>query len=569
MSADVSARILIALRDYAAQKHGDAYADETLDAAVVAAGGDATSARDPRAWIPLEVLHATVEAFEPKMGPAFVVDAVTWVVGARRDLSAMSLSALVTPATFYRSIDRARSFFARHVTMTPRELGRGTVEVVVRYRDDVARHRSSCDVARGVLVAVPLLSEMPPARVEHAECWVDGADACVFRVGFDDDRPWTLVGLAVGLVVAGIGWLLAPHAAWWAAPLALGAVARHVQLSRRMRLVTRVSESHRRVLAENERDFRRRFDEIRALNETLEVRVEERTRALVEAMAELRQHNAELREMLDSMRALHADVVDAGAETLHAPTLRDFEHEINNPIAAVLMNLEFLAEAPAAATDLDQLGQIVRDVRTGVEQMRGVVTWFLSLQRDGAGAPLGPWPARERIGRLVEALRREHGDRVVIDARLDDVTISSHGESVSQIFLNLLKNAIQSPSTTHVTVDAARVGDRVVVRVTDDGAGVAPADLPKLFVRGFTTRAGEGGSGLGLHVSRLIASRHGGTIACASEPGSGATFTVELPAFSERTPRVSATHERVRVPSPKPSSESPPTPRDSRSSRST
>ena len=105
---DVSSRILIALRDYAAMKAGAETAYPTFEAAVLEADCTVTRATDPRAWVALEVLESVAAAFNDTIGPAFVVDAVTWVIPWRRELSAMSLSAVTTPDLFYAHLDCAR-----------------------------------------------------------------------------------------------------------------------------------------------------------------------------------------------------------------------------------------------------------------------------------------------------------------------------------------------------------------------------------------------------------------------------------------------------------------------------
>ena len=106
---------------------------------------------------------------------------------------------------------------------------------------------------------------------------------------------------------------------------------------------------------------------------------------------------------------------------------------------------------------------------------------------------------------------------------------------LAQVWQNLLHNAIKfTPTGGSLRVVARKADGRVVVDVADPGPGIAPEDLPQLFERFFKAdrarqRSG-GGSGLGLAIAQKIVSLHGGTISVHSTPGSGATFTVSLPA---------------------------------------
>jgi hypothetical protein len=268
--ADISSRILIAIRDYAAMKLGPEVAHATFDAAVRDADGGVTRATDPRAWVELEVLHAVHAAFEDSLGPSFITDAATWVIPARRENSAMSLSALSTADLFYAHIDGARSYFARHVRFEPRREGPGRYTVQLHYRDGLEKSRASCHVGKGVLHAVPLLFDLPPATVVERGCRNEGAPHCTYAVEFRHEPPLALYGAAIGALVGVTGALFLPAYTWLLAPLGAWLVGREIQHARLRRFMTRVSEEHRRVIAENEVEFQRSFDELKALRARLE-----------------------------------------------------------------------------------------------------------------------------------------------------------------------------------------------------------------------------------------------------------------------------------------------------------
>jgi signal transduction histidine kinase len=103
---------------------------------------------------------------------------------------------------------------------------------------------------------------------------------------------------------------------------------------------------------------------------------------------------------------------------------------------------------------------------------------------------------------------------------------------LEEVFVNLLVNALEhSPPAGRVDVTIDRDGDACRVAVIDHGPGVPPADVPGLFERFHTGKAG-GGHGIGLALSRIIARSHGGDVTHAPTPGGGATFTVRLPALA-------------------------------------
>jgi signal transduction histidine kinase len=101
---------------------------------------------------------------------------------------------------------------------------------------------------------------------------------------------------------------------------------------------------------------------------------------------------------------------------------------------------------------------------------------------------------------------------------------------LSQVFVNLLVNALQSAGQVGtVKVETLLEGDCALVRVSDDGGGIAPEHRDRLFDPFFTTKPAGEGTGLGLYVSHEIVRGHGGEIVVNSTPGEGATFEVRLP----------------------------------------
>jgi PAS domain S-box-containing protein len=144
-----------------------------------------------------------------------------------------------------------------------------------------------------------------------------------------------------------------------------------------------------------------------------------------------------------------------------------------------------------------------------------------------------------RISELVEdALKMNasslarHDIQVVKDFEsLPPVTVEKH--KVLQILVNLVRNAKQAcdeaePPEKRLTLRVTRVNDRTRISVTDNGIGIPPENLTRIFAHGFTTK--KAGHGFGLHGGALAAQEMGGSLTVhSSGPGQGATFTLELP----------------------------------------
>lgn len=113
-----------------------------------------------------------------------------------------------------------------------------------------------------------------------------------------------------------------------------------------------------------------------------------------------------------------------------------------------------------------------------------------------------------------------------------DVTLMGYPARLNQVLVNLLVNAahaVRARGRGKVKLSTLALDDRVEIRVSDDGIGIPPENLARIFESGFTTKREEGGSGLGLAISKEIVEAHHGTIEVESEVGRGTTFTVKLP----------------------------------------
>ena len=99
---------------------------------------------------------------------------------------------------------------------------------------------------------------------------------------------------------------------------------------------------------------------------------------------------------------------------------------------------------------------------------------------------------------------------------------------------NLCYNAVSfTPEDGSVTLSLTREEGMARIDVRDTGSGIAEENLPHLFEQGFTTRADDGGEGLGLFLVRSVALEHGGSAEASSLPGKGSVFTLRLPLMEE------------------------------------
>ncbi len=255
---------------------------------------------------------------------------------------------------------------------------------------------------------------------------------------------------------------------------------------------------------------------------------------------------------------LHARLAEAERLAAVSTLGAGVAHEVNNPLAYVLLNLQYLLrELPRFNGDparLQTLRDRLSEARHGAERIRSIVRDLLDFSSVGRPqlSPVDLTEVVERALRLVEPQLKERAEVVTL---LDEVPlILGNASQLEQVLTNLLVNAAQaiSPETARgPTIEVRCHGGgfgRVLVEVSDTGTGISLEHASKVFDPFFTTKPVGVGTGLGLPICHSIVRAHGGDISVDSTPGVGTTFRLVLPAL----PSASS------YPPPMPSSESSP-----------
>ncbi len=215
-------------------------------------------------------------------------------------------------------------------------------------------------------------------------------------------------------------------------------------------------------------------------------------------------------------------------------------HDFNNLLTSILGHVSLLQSEPNSPDARHAL----EEAETAVRRARGLIQQLLTFSMGGA-----PIRKRASIAAVIRDAARValHGSGVPCDLAIppDLHTVEFDEGQVGQVLGNILLNAVQAMpdgGTVHVTCENVEVagggwdgrplplapGDYVRIEIRDEGAGIAPDHLPRIFDPYFTTR--PNGSGLGLAAAYSIVRKHGGHIAVRSEPGKGASFDIFLPA---------------------------------------
>lgn len=205
-------------------------------------------------------------------------------------------------------------------------------------------------------------------------------------------------------------------------------------------------------------------------------------------------------------------------------------HQINNPVNNILLTAENALgeDGPEAARCWrEALEASAEEARRCERIVRGLVAF-------ARGEPGQRWredanQVLRRASDLAAATAAEHGATVELDLTGEPVPIRANPIALEQALVNVLRNAIQSGPRARVVLRTERVARRVRIEVADDGRGMEPEALDRLFDPFYTTRTDQGGIGLGLSVAHRIVTDHGGRIRVESGPGEGTTVTVDLP----------------------------------------
>jgi PAS domain S-box-containing protein len=211
-------------------------------------------------------------------------------------------------------------------------------------------------------------------------------------------------------------------------------------------------------------------------------------------------------------------------------------HEVNNPLAYVLANLDFvLSRLDRLPEEAEEVRKALEDARSGAGRVGQIVKDLRTFSRAGE-AERSEVDVRRALQTAVTLAQTEIRQRAQLSLELGPVPpVLGNAHRLSQLFLNLLVNAAQAIPAGHperhlVQASTALAPDgRIRIEITDTGSGIPAGVLPRIFDPFFTTRAVGKGLGLGLAIVHGIVADLGGEVTVRSEPGGGSIFTVLLP----------------------------------------
>ena len=279
--------------------------------------------------------------------------------------------------------------------------------------------------------------------------------------------------------------------------------------------------------------------ELVAANEGLEKKVSERT-------SELRDTNQRLIEAAGEREAILASEQDARRQAEIATRLRDefmatVSHELRTPLNAILGWARLMH---GGTLDPEQSRKAVATIIKNSETQNKLIGDLLDVARIISGKlrlKKAPNDLANVVSEAVESVRPGASPKNVefaFDPPSEPVFVEADHSRLVQVFTNLLGNAVKfSPEGGTISVLVEPSGDRVATTISDQGQGISPEFLPKVFERFRQdpgTERNDGGLGLGLAIVRNLVELHGGTVSASSDGlNKGAAFTVVLPSMAE------------------------------------
>jgi signal transduction histidine kinase len=276
-----------------------------------------------------------------------------------------------------------------------------------------------------------------------------------------------------------------------------------------------------------------------------------------EAETALRASKEHAEVALSELRDTQTSLIEAEKLAALGSLVAGVAHEVNNPVGislTVASSLarrceEFERDVDAGPIRRSRLAEFVQGNRDAANQLVSnlhrageLIQAFKQVAVDRSHADRRSFDLKESIEQIVSSLRpglRKSQVRLVVDVP-EGIVMDSYpgplGQVVTNLFINAVKHAFPDGESGTISIVARTSGpDQVHIVFRDSGTGMPEDVQRKAFDPFFTTRRGDGGTGLGLHiVYNLITQRLGGRIVLSSMPGAGTTFRINLPRVAPR-----------------------------------
>ena len=292
-----------------------------------------------------------------------------------------------------------------------------------------------------------------------------------------------------------------------------------------------LNELHDSAEAVGRGDFSRRVN-IRTRDEFGEL-----ARAFNHMTENIELSQSRLKQAVDTLKSTQAQLIHSEKLSAVGEFVAGVAHELNNPLTSVMGFSELLMGEDVDEKHRGHLEIIFKSA----QRCQKIVQSLLSFARHQQ-------PERKLVGvnKLIEDVLevvayplRTSNVRVITQFSPTLPLVLADGHQIQQVVLNIINNARQAIEANQpagrITITTIATGETVRIILEDDGPGISPENLQRIFNPFFTTKEVGQGTGLGLSLCYGIIKEHGGNITPTSAPGAGATFTNELPAASATT----------------------------------
>ena len=280
-----------------------------------------------------------------------------------------------------------------------------------------------------------------------------------------------------------------------------------------------------------------------------ELRQENENRQYIEA--ELRKRNQELASSMDTLHQAQEQLVESERMASLGGLVAGIAHDVNTPLGVSVTAASFLQErlnnlktdfedksltSKNMASFIDEAEQTALLLLNNLERASDLIASFKQVAVDQTSETEREFVLGDYINEIIQSLKPsfKHTEHQINVSCPDNLVVTCAPGAIAQIVTNMVVNSIthgfEGKAAGSVTLDVKEDGNNVVIHYQDDGKGLSEEELSKLFDAFFTTKRGEGGSGLGTHIMyNLVTQSLHGHIEADSTLGNGLQYTIRFP----------------------------------------